>query len=263
MNKPLMEMGRVEKIEEVSPGIWDLSISAPQIAVLVQPGQFLHLRITSNWVPFLRRPLSAGPINPPYIRLIFNVRGQGTYLLSQKRPGDQIDIIGPLGNPFPFPAPSEKAMIVAGGIGVVPLLYLQESLDYAPPFILGVRSLSAMPIPLKEVRAKGIFMASDDGSIGFKGTAIDLLHQMWSEWGSNATIIYGCGPKGFLKALKAFAEMVGTRAYVSLEVPMGCGLGACQSCAIPRSDGKGYRLVCRDGPIFECREVALDPEEIP
>lgn len=263
MNKPITEIGRVEKIEEVSPGIWDLWISAPQIALLVKPGQFLHLRVTTNWVPFLRRPLSAGPINPPHIRLIFNVRGQGTYLLSQKRPGDEMDIIGPLGNPFPFPFPGEKALIVAGGIGVVPLLYLQESLDAGVPFILGVKSLSAMPIPLKEVGDKGIYMASEDGSIGFKGTAIDLLHQMWGEWGGIATVIYGCGPKGFLKALKAFAQMVDCRAYVSLEVPMGCGLGACQSCAIPRADGNGYRLVCRDGPIFECRDVVLDPEEIP
>ena len=264
-NLPITEKGVVDRIQKISVDTWDMNVFSPGIAGSSKAAQFVHVRISEDFRPFLRRPLSVGPCNGDYLRLIFTVKGSGTRLLSQKRQGDKVDLIGPLGNPFELPEDDEYPLIVGGGIGVVPLLLLDDQIPNEIPrnFLLGVRTESLLPVDEPEVRRRNIQIASDDGSIGFSGNVIQLMEKKLSELQSNRVVVYACGPGMMMCALKLFCIKHSIRAYVSLEVPMGCGLGACQSCAVPRSDGDGYLLVCQDGPVFDVTDVALEPEVLP
>lgn len=261
MRLPLAEIGFVESAREISPHLWDLTINAPRIASATRAGQFVHVRVSEGFAPFLRRPLSVGPISEDTLRLIFHVRGEGTRLLAAKKPGDPVDLIGPLGHPIEIDSNFDFLIFLTGGIGVVPLL----TLDYQLPaeinrtFILGVRSQSTIPVSLDEASSRNILWASDDGSLGFHGNTVDLLKKEFGALSATTNpIVITCGPLPMLIGAKKFCLEKDIPLLVSLEVSMGCGVGACQSCAVPRSDGKGYYLVCKDGPVFDSREVLLD-----
>lgn len=262
MIAPIAEVGRVTASREISAGLWDLVITAPQIASVSRAGQFAHVRASDGFNPFLRRPLSIGPVTDTELRLIFHVRGEGTRLLAAKGIGDPVDLIGPLGHPIEIPADASPLIFVTGGIGVVPLLTLDYQLPFRRDrmFILGVRSVEHIPVSLSEAASRSIRWASDDGSLGFYGNAVQLLGQLVGELNDGVKpLVIACGPGPMLKGTKKFCLDSGIPALVSLEVTMGCGVGACQSCAVPRSDGKGYLLVCKDGPVFDCRDVVLEP----
>ncbi|MBM3327977.1 MAG: dihydroorotate dehydrogenase electron transfer subunit [Calditrichaeota bacterium] len=265
MNRPIAEIGIVRHAFEVSANLWDLTVEAPQIAPVTRAGQFVHVRVTDNHHPFLRRPLSVGPVAGKSLRLIFNIRGEGTRLLAAKRPGDALDLIGPLGTGFAQPNPARTSLLVGGGIGVVPLQLLDDQLPANAPrrFLLGMRSQSTSPLTLEEIEDRRIDVASDDGSLGFKGNVAALLEQVLGGTDTASLDIYTCGPGAMLSAVKRISLGAGIPAFASLEVPMGCGLGACQSCAVPRADGEGYYLVCHDGPVFDARSVILEPEVLP
>jgi dihydroorotate dehydrogenase electron transfer subunit len=260
---PIAEIGRLIAGREISLDQWDMIVEAPKIAKQTQAGQFVHVRVGDGFNPFLRRPLSIGPVDGDQIRLIFTVRGEGTRLLTRKHVGDPVDLIGPLGRPFILPAADELPVFVTGGIGIVPLLALDSKLPKAQNrlFLFGVRSRNAMPVTNEELAARRIQISSDDGSIGHHGNVISLLEKVLPEDSNAKKAFYACGPEPMLIGLKRFCVENNYRCYISMEVPMGCGLGACQSCAVPRADGNGYLLVCKDGPVFDCRDVLLKPEE--
>ncbi len=264
-NLPIAEKGVVDRIRKISVDTWDMNVFSPGIAGSSKAAQFVHVRVSEDFRPFLRRPLSVGPCNGDYLRLIFTVKGSGTRLLAQMSPGDAVDMIGPLGNTFKLPEDDEYPLIVGGGIGVVPLLLLDDQIPKVNPrdFLLGVRTESLLPVDEPEIRRRNIQIASDDGSIGFCGNVIQLMEKKLIELRSNRVVVYACGPGMMMYALKLLCTKHSIKAYVSLEAPMGCGLGACQSCAVPRSDGDGYLLVCQDGPVFDATEVALEPEVLP
>jgi len=265
MTSPAAEMGIVKAVRQISDGCWDVSVQAPFNALHSRAGQFVHVRVGEGFNPFLRRPLSVGPCREGRLRLIFTVRGRGTRLLTGSSPGDKLDIIGPLGNPYQMPDEDEVAVMVAGGIGIVPLLLLDDQMSPKQErmFIAGFRSGSLLTVDGNEATARRIRVATDDGSMGFHGTAVALLQNCLAEYQGKRPFIYACGPGPMMAAMKKFCSERGIRAQVSLEVPMGCGLGACQSCAVPRADGKGYLLVCHDGPVFDINDVDLTPENRP
>jgi len=256
----------VEQVRKISDGIWDMTVLAPKIAGASRAGQFVHVRVSDDFIPFLRRPLSVGPARGDFFRLIFTVKGSGTRLLAAKEAGGEIDLIGPLGRPFIIPGEDQFPILVAGGIGVVPLLLLDNQLpsDREMEFLLGIRSLKDATVDEVEVGQRRIHLSSEDGGVGFHGSVIDLLIKKLDELNHEKNIvIYGCGPGPMLYALKKLCQERSIPAYVSLEVPMGCGVGACQSCAVPRADGGGYYLVCHDGPVFNAADVVLLPGVLP
>lgn len=264
MTPPVAEIGVITGIRQLSLAAWQMEVKAATVAQAARAGQFVHLRVSHTFQPMLRRPMSVGPVCQGELRLIFAVRGAGTRALTQKLPGEDIDLIGPLGKPFPLPTPGAEVVMVAGGIGVVPLLLLDDQL---PPgtsktFLLGVRSASLLTVPEDEIKARGIVLATDDGTMGVAGSVLDLLERHIKRSPEVARQVYACGPPEMLRRLKEFCAGRRIPAQVSLEVPMGCGLGACQSCAVPRADGTGYLLVCRDGPAFDATEVDLSPEHL-
>lgn len=261
---PTAEKGIVVQIRKINDDIWDMTVSAPVIAGNSRAGQFVHVRVSEEFNPFLRRPLSVGPCSGDFLRLIFIVKGRGTRWLCNRCPGDHIDMIGPLGHPFQLPEPGAHSFLVAGGIGIVPLLLLKDQLPEGTSvdFLLGVRSVSLLTIDNAEIRQKKIQLASDDGSIGFHGSVVELLEQYLHKCEGKGIAVYGCGPYPMLSVLKSVCTPKSIRLYVSLEVPMGCGMGACQSCAVSKVDSDGYYLVCQDGPVFDAAKVDLKPEAV-
>ncbi|MCX7821200.1 MAG: dihydroorotate dehydrogenase electron transfer subunit [Brevinematales bacterium] len=225
-----------------------LSIETKNIANNALPGQFVNLRVNSGFDPFLRRPFSISDVEGDIIKLFVLIKGRGTNLLAEKREGDIVNIIGPLGNSFPIF--EKESIFVAGGIGVAPFLFLARYVK-SITLLFGIRDKSFLP-DIKMFSDFKVILSSDDGSIGEKGTVLDLLVKE----DFTRKVIYACGPNPLFRALnKIFLRCKNVEAYYSLENYMACGFGACKGCAIETINGN--KLVCKDGPIFKWNEVLL------
>ncbi len=223
-----------------------LKLETKEIAKNAKPGQFVNIRVSENYDPLLRRPFSISDCEENFISLLIQIKGRATKILSDRKEGENLNIIGPLGNSFPL---SEKdALFIAGGIGIAPFPFLFRYIKNAK-MLFGVKSSNFLP-DMKVFSGMDILISSDDGSVGEKGTVVDLLVK---EDFLKKTI-YVCGPNPLFKALnKVFCEEV--EAYYSLENYMACGFGACKGCVVKTIYGN--KLVCKDGPIFKWNEVIL------
>ena len=243
--------------EEVAEGIFRLKLHAAEIAQRSAPGQFVNIRCGEGCLPLLRRPFSISRVDGDAIELIFNVIGHGTRMMSSKRLGDTLDVLGPLGSPFDTNGSFQKAVLVGGGLGVAPFPFLTAALAGSNKQILtliGARNKRQVTDQfLVNVR-----VATDDGSMGLKGTVVDLLKTELQNNSERAMKVFGCGPTAMLKALSALAAAEGFDCELSLEGDMACGMGICQGCPVERTDGKKkYALVCTDGPTFNSKDVIL------
>ncbi len=243
--------------DNLAKNIYSLTLLCPEIAAETQAGQFAHLRIEGF---ALRRPISICEANPDAgtIRLVFEVRGEGTAELARLNENSLADLIAPLGKGFTLLDPPQKAVLIGGGIGVPPLLQAAKHYGANATAILGFRSASAV-ILTEDFAAAGadVRLCTDDGSMGQKGfvtTALEERLQM-----GKADLLCACGPAGMLRGVIALAEQYGLRCEVSLEERMGCGVGACLVCACRSvKDGREfYAHVCKDGPVFDAKEVVL------
>ena len=249
--------------KSIRPGYFLMTLAAPELAMVSQPGQFLHLRVADSYSPLLRRPISLHRINDEAgtVELLYQVRGPGTAALSQKVPGQLIDVLGPLGHGFKMDYPGGQAVLVAGGIGVAPLLPLAEELrrqSRKVTLILGGRSIDHLLAAESFLQAGcEVLLATDDGSAGFKGFVTELLiNQLLIQ---PADLLYACGPGGMLARVEKICLEKNIPGQVSLEEYMGCGVGACLSCACAKNipgDIK-YAKVCTDGPVFSFGEVKI------
>jgi len=272
----LQYSAKILKHLRVGPDTHKLVLRAPRIARLIRPGQFLHVRCSDSNEPFLRRPFSVHRIiatsaqqrrkktndAPGSIEILYRVIGKGTVCLSSKKAGSSIDIIGPLGNGFTMPhAGKSSALIVAGGMGVAPLVALLERLSRAAQadiyaFIGGCSKEHILCAEhFKRAGAK-LFVATEDGSKGEKGLITDLLCRfLRGRRTADETTIYACGPQGMLKAVSQIARNNGIPCQVSLEAHMACGVGACLGCPVKVKDRSVYKMVCKDGPVFDARRI--------
>ncbi len=220
-----------------------------RLAAEAKPGQFVHIAI-ENGANLLRRPISICDSFMENTRIIFEIKGEGTKWLSEKNEGDVLKVMGPLGTGFTV-EPDKRAFVIGGGIGTFPLLKLCKQLD-KPEIFLGFRNKS-MVVMEDEFKAAGnLHIATDDGSYGYHGFAIALAEEKIAE----CDIIYACGPRPMLKAVKALAEKYGKKAEISMEERMGCGIGACLVCVCKTTTGN--RQVCRQGPVFDAADVIFD-----
>lgn len=223
-----------------------------------RPGQFVMLGLPEGANAFLRRPFSVLDFSPKEKRLqiYYSISGLGTRVLSGAAPGEKLQLLGPLGRPFPS-SPGELDVMVGGGRGVAPLVFLSRTRYRSKTalFLVGA-SCEEEVVFLDKVKARKVFVATEDGSLGKKGTVLDLLQGVTSsadfDW-SRATL-YGCGPAGMLRQLHEFSLAHDVRCFVSLEARMGCGLGVCQGCAVKNAK-LGYSLVCKDGPVFSSASI--------
>jgi dihydroorotate dehydrogenase electron transfer subunit len=230
---------------------WNKAAGAPQ------PGQFFTVRVSGGTAPLLRRPLAFSAFNAEKqtASMIFQKRGRGTEILAAMETGEPLDVIGPLGKPFPMPDKKQKALLVAGGIGLGPVLFLASRLSGAK-LVFGCRTKGLVPSSSAFAGLKPTIctvVCTDDGTAGFRGTAGDFLRSIENSVTGN-TIIYACGPLPMLKACHELALRRGAPCFVSIEQVMACGVGACMGCAVKAVDG-GYKRACTEGPVFNSREL--------
>lgn len=267
-------MCKVRESALLAPDVYSLWLEAPQMAADAKPGQFvsLYCREKDHLLP---RPISICEINTEegLLRLVYRVVGAGTKEFSGLSAGDSIEVLGPLGNGYETDEGQSHLLIgrrqshllIGGGIGVPPMLELAKQLSGDVTVVLGYRDSNLFLKEEFEKYAK-VIIATDDGSVGTKGTVIDALREH-GVGGSKedkipVDVIYSCGPTPMLRGVKAFGLEQGIATYLSLEERMACGIGACLGCVCQSSDVDSHsnvnnKRVCKDGPVFPSTEVEL------
>jgi dihydroorotate dehydrogenase electron transfer subunit len=237
--------------ERLIPHGYSLILDAGEMADTAHPGQFLELQCGDQ---FLRRPISICDAGGGRIRVVFELKGKGTQILSKKRAGDTISVLGPLGHGFPIHG--EKVLLVGGGVGAAPLFFAARRCPGTVHAILGFRSAAtAVLTDVFRSVCPQVDLTTEDGSLGETGFVDVPLRRRLAE--TNYTRILACGPRPMLRAVSEIAAEFGVPCFVSMEERMACGVGACLGCACKMKDGS-YRRACHDGPVFSASEVAFD-----
>jgi dihydroorotate dehydrogenase electron transfer subunit len=241
-----------------------LVVRAPEIAPLVQPGQFAHVRILPLKEALLRRPFSIFQVSGVTLSILYKSIGRGTEALSRMGPGEELSLIGPLGHGFTVPAPAgETPLLVAGGYGMAALYMLaQRSAHKGIAFVGGRRRADILCE--EEFRALGweVRATTEDGSHGEQGLVTQaLLTELQRR--TPGRKIFACGPTPMLKAVGRLAAKFKLPAELSLDEHMGCGIGVCLTCVVPIKAGEGweYQRSCTEGPVFDARQIAWEAAE--
>jgi len=246
----------IEEILKFNHSIYLLKVYSPELASIIKPGQFLNIRVAERVFPLLRRPFSVCDVEGDHLFLMFNILGEGTSILAHKPIGSDLDILGPLGNGFNLDGDYETAVIVAGGLGAAPFPFVTRALNGKKnilSFIGGRTKDDVITYNLINVEK-----ASDDGSLGFKGNVVQLLEKNLGQLKSQKIKIFACGPTAMLRALKDFCIKHNIDCQVSTECAMACGFGICQGCPIESTtESDKYLLVCKDGPVFNIKDVVI------
>ena len=236
--------------EEIADGIFDMHLEYVQDDLPVSCGQFAHVYVPGK---SLRRPISICDASENVLRLVYQVKGEGTKIMSQMQPGCNVDVLVPLGNGFKIEQ-GRRYCLIGGGIGAPPMLYTAKQCD-DPLIITGFRNESLV-ILQDEFKAEGeTLLCTDDGSAGRKGFVTDLLRERIDEIDE----VCACGPTPMLKAVAAICAEFNKPCQISLEERMGCGVGACLVCAVKvRKNGEEImQHVCKNGPVFNAEEVVF------
>jgi dihydroorotate dehydrogenase electron transfer subunit len=250
-----IEKAFVESVEKIGQEIFLMKVFSPAIAYMAKPGQFCNIKVSENDFPLLRRPFSVCNVEGDYVFFLFDIHGEGTKILSLKKNGDTVELLGPLGKGFIFDDDYETAVIVAGGLGAAPFPLLIKNLPEDKNVICLVGGRSKKNIVTYGLR--NLAIATDDGSDGFKGTVIDLLKDEIGNISKKRFRIFACGPNAMLKALQKYSIENNYDCQISVECAMACGFGICQGCPVDSASGELYLLVCKDGPVFNANAVKL------
>lgn len=232
-----------------------LKLTADQDLPEMMPGQFVEVRVDGSPDTFLRRPISINYVDRDKNALWLLIRriGEGTRRMATYRVGEVMNLILPLGTGFSIPQnQTTRCLLVGGGVGTAPLLYLGEVLNrhgFAPEFLLGARSAEDL-MQLNEFRQRGpVHITTEDGSMGEKGFVTNHSVLQGASFGQ----IYTCGPKPMMMAVARYAASTGTTCEVSLENTMACGIGACLCCV--ENTKEGHVCVCTEGPVFNINRL--------
>jgi len=243
--------------KQVSKKLYHLCLNAGQLTRSIKPGQFIHIKVNEGVEPFFRRPFSVYR-SKKHVEILYEVVGKGTNILSSRKKGDKMDVLGPLGNVFSLPPKNIKRVVmIAGGVGVAPLMALSDLLMKKKinlVLLYGARNKDYI-FDMKEFEKNGckIFISTDDGSKGVKGKVSKLFSKINKDLKN--TMIYSCGPRPMMAAVQGFAKKNGIKGKLACEEIMACGLGACLGCSIKTVSG--YKTVCHDGPVFDIEEVVF------
>ena len=245
---------------------FQFTVVAPEIAQRFKPGHFVAVAVGGeNTAMILRRAFALCGATPSdayagTVQFVVAEHGPGTSWLVQRRAGEELDVVGPLGNPFPLPRAAAPAVLVGGGYGTAPLIPLATALlaNGSPvEFVLGASTAGRLYGEMLAKRAVGaVTVTTDDGSAGARGTVADVLPAAIER--INAEIVYACGPMGMLQAVGSIAKTAAIRAQVAVEESMACGIGVCMTCVLPvrGSDGKSrFVRSCVEGPVFDALDV--------
>ncbi|ALS78222.1 dihydroorotate dehydrogenase electron transfer subunit [Planococcus kocurii] len=244
------ERMQIIKQQQIAHHIFELTVKGVLANEMAEPGQFVHIRVADSFEPLLRRPISVASIDleASQFTMIYRAEGRGTQLLAEKRAGDTLDVLGPLGHGFPVEEAVKKAYLIGGGIGVPPLYELAKQLNargIETVHILGFESKQAV---FYEEKFRGLgdtHIATVDGSHGTQGFVTHILNELPADFDT----YYSCGPTAMLEAVQwAYPQKKG---FLSYEQRMGCGIGACFACVCRTTKSEtDYIKVCSDGPVF-------------
>ncbi len=244
----------VKEIRPLSFNDFELLVELDKDLEAILPGQFVNILVPNTQKTFLRRPISICDVNYTTRELRFYIRkvGDGTQTLSTLKKGDKLNILYPLGNSFTTEN-VRKPLLVGGGCGIAPLLYLAKVLSHNniyPTILIGGQTAEALSWT-NEFNAYGeVYRITNDGSVGERGLITE--HSIWKNIG-NFDRIYTCGPEVMMKAIAKLADRANIPCEVSLENTMACGIGACLCCVTETTQGN--RCVCTDGPVFDTSEL--------
>jgi len=243
---------------EAMPGAYLLWLRSPQVASEAKPGQFVMVGCgEDNELP-LRRPLSIHQLDGDSLALLFTTAGKGTHWLSQRRVGDNIDLLGPLGNGFTIYPESAHILLVAGGMGIAPLAYLaNRALQQRKKATILIGAKYGCQLLSEEFLPKGvtIITATEVGEQGYKGCVSELL----PDYTDDTDQVFACGPIAMYREMAQRKQELGLKGkpiQVSMEMRMGCGLGVCYACTVRTRSG--LKQVCKDGPVFELDDIIWD-----
>ncbi len=252
----IKETAKILEQCQLADGIFSMKI-ATGIAEYAIPGQFINI-FSKDGSKLLPRPISICEIDKEnkVIRVVYRVVGVGTEEFSGYSAGDDIEVMGPLGNGFPLEGKS--ALVVGGGIGVPPMLGVAMQYEGDVTAVMGYRNDDLFLTEEFTDVAAELVIATDDGSVGTHGTVVDAM----KENDLTADVIYACGPKPMLKAVADYAKERDIKCYVSMEERMACGVGACLGCVCQSTEEDDHshvhnKRVCKDGPVFLSTEVVL------
>jgi len=284
-----MKQLKIEIIENkrIAQGFYKMRLGSAYLAKNSKPGQFVEIKCSDLGEVLLRRPLGVHRILNGGIEVLYEVVGKGTKCLSARKEGEYLDIIGPLGNGFTInqqtskPA-NQQTILIAGGVGVAPLVALAEKLACSVQRIacrknpkiyvlIGAKTRNHILCEddFKKISCE-VLVSTEDGSMGYRGLITDLLNkelnQQTGKPANQKTIIYACGPAAMLKTVAKIAEAKRVPCQVSMEERMACGVGVCLGCPIKvhttstqyaiRNTQYTYKMVCKDGPVFNAKEIA-------
>lgn len=240
----------------ITQDYFKITFSSKNITKKAIPGQFVQIKVTEGLAPLLRRPFSFHKIKKDSFEVLYHVVGAGSKILSQKKKGEVLNIIGPLGNGFRIQK-GKTAVLLAGGCGTAPLFALEEALKKAKiesHFFQGASTegLLLCQADFAKVGTK-LYISTDDGSAGGKGTVSALFSSYLDSFDRKKIVIYTCGPNAMIRSVAEIAHEKDIPCQVSLEEHMACGIGACLGCAVGTVNGN--RRVCKDGPVFDSKEI--------
>jgi len=267
---PLFIKGRILDNLEAVRGHFLLRLKLPPTFHHPVPGQFVMIRVTESQTPLLARPMSIYAFEKgaghSVLEIFYRVAGAGTRILSGLKPGDELSLLGPLGNGFSGNQEARRAILIAGGIGISPLTFLAASLSpIREPFpvemtaYVGAQRKEALAgLDRLSAVCPDIRICTDDGSMGYGGRVTELFERELDAFDPQGCAVYACGPRAMMKRLAELLEKHPLPCQVSVEERMACGLGACLGCAVAvRTPGGdvAFMRACKDGPVFDIRRI--------
>ncbi len=241
--------------KKINGKYFKLAFRSQTLSRNIKPGQFLHVRVNQGQDPYLRRPFSYFRVSPGKVEILYEVLGRGTSILSGKKKGDVLRVMGPHGNAFSEDLGNKKRILVAGGVGVPPMVFLAEK-SPTEYLLIGTKS-KAEVLPkteLKKIKAKVQF-STEDGTIGTKGFVTMLLEKIIMSEHPSELFIQTCGPRKMMEAVIAIAAKYGIEGEASWDETMACGVGACLGCMVKTRGG--LKRACADGPVFKFEDLKL------
>lgn len=257
------ERVKISSFKKERENVYSVWFESTEILKRFKPGQFVNVQVSENLIPVLRRPFAISCVKDGKFEMIFEIKGRGTKLFcASMEVGKEFNISGPLGNGFNLSGMNKKKLLIAGGLGIAPIKVLADyfsSKGDDVTVVWGNRDKADFFDMDYYLNKNMMFLiASDNGSVGFNGNVVDLISSE-SNGGSLDKLenydIFAVGPTPMMRAVGKYLSRFNLSCQVSLEEPMACGLGVCQGCAVKKKDGTGFKLVCKDGPVFDYKEV--------
>ncbi|MEW6615448.1 MAG: dihydroorotate dehydrogenase electron transfer subunit [Thermodesulfobacteriota bacterium] len=262
---------------EVSPTYYKMGLDCPEIASRAAPGQFIMVRVSNQWDPFLRRPFvihRTGKANTKgekrcsdcQLEILYKVVGKGTEIMSEMKEDDEIDLLGPMGKGYRIDTNIRTAILVGGGIGVASLFSLAENiilqcsgLKSLLLFLGGKGRDDVLCVEEFEKLSLEVRVATEDGSLGQQGVVVDLLldYLKFGDYSpGSSTHCFACGPDTMLREVSKITGEKSISCQISLEARMACAVGACLGCIVKtKAGGDVYKKVCKDGPVFDSNDI--------